>query len=122
MTFQPSQEPTGDEAIAYLQRCARSVEACGWSTEEVADFLLHAAYNIHAEAQGAPDMTGWRERANRRFQFSAGFFCVGVAKAPMTPDEGAVLLPMRDAPSIGPRAKRRRPSDRSPDPADSAET
>lgn len=108
MTFQPSQEPTGDEAIAYLQRCAREIEAYGWSTEDVADFLLRAAYNIHAEAQGAPDMIGWRDRANRRFLFSVGFFCVGVAKVPMTPDEGAVLLPMRDVPPIGPRATRRR--------------
>ena len=84
MTFQPSQEPTGDEAIAYLQRCARSIEAHGWGTEEVAGFLLHAAYNLHAEAQGAPDMIAWRDRANRRFLFSAGFFCIGVARAPMT--------------------------------------
>ena len=91
MTFQPSQEPTGDEAIAYLQRCARSIEAHGWGTEEVADFLLHAAYNLHAEAQGAPDMIAWRDRANRRFLFSAGFFRIGVARAPMTPDERAVL-------------------------------
>jgi hypothetical protein len=108
MTFQPSQEPTGDEAIAYLRRCTREVEAGGWSTEEVADFLLRAAYDIHAEAQGAPAMIGWRDRADRRFRFSAGFFCVGVARAPMTPDERAVLLPMEDPPPIGPRAKRRK--------------
>jgi hypothetical protein len=34
MTFQPSHEPTGDEAIAYLQCCARLVEAYGSSTED----------------------------------------------------------------------------------------
>ena len=43
---------------------------------------LHVADNLHAYVQGTPNMFCWRDRATRRFQFSAEFVYVGVAWHP----------------------------------------
>ena len=85
-----------------------SYESVGWDTEQLADFLLRAAYNLHTEAQGAPDLPDWQDRANRRFQFAAAFFCAGLPKAEVTPDEKTVLLPLHGVPPPGPRNRVRR--------------
>lgn len=102
-----SRRITGAEVVVRLQRCARSYENVGWDTEQLADFLLCALDNLHTETQGVPDLPGWQDRANRRFQFAAAFFCAGLPKAEVTPDEKSVLLPLHNVPPLSPRNRTR---------------
>lgn len=80
-------------AIDQVRQCARFLLDAGCSATQVAGYMLHAAYELHATAHGADAQAeGWQERADRGFQQAVAGFCVEAANAGIT-EAGDVLLP-----------------------------
>ncbi len=80
-------------AIDQVRRCARSLLDAGCSATQIAGYMLHAAYDLHATAHGADaQAVGWQDRADRGFQQAVAGFCVEAANARIT-EAGDVLLP-----------------------------